>query len=64
MCLKRLLPIIKEKSKYAMSENQKNVLGTDLEVLSDECELVSVCLYIGWFMQHKAAAIRQVQRRV
>ena len=34
------------------------------EVLSDECELVSVCRYIGWFMQHKAVAIRQVQRRV
>ena len=32
MYLKRLLPTIKEKSKCAMSENQKNVLGTDLEV--------------------------------
>lgn len=33
-------------------------------VVSDKRELVSVCRYIGWFMQHKAVAIRQVQRRV
>lgn len=33
-------------------------------VLSDECELVSVWLRLTVIMQHKAAAIRQVQRRV
>jgi len=33
-------------------------------VLSDECELVSVCGKNQGFMQRKAAATRQVQRYV
>ncbi len=33
-------------------------------VLSDECELVSVCQQIGLFMQHKVAAIQRVRLRV
>jgi len=33
-------------------------------VVSDKCELVSVWRRLTSIMQHKAAAIRQVQRRV
>jgi hypothetical protein len=35
-----------------------------MAVVSDECELVSVWRRLTVIMQHKAAAIRQVQRCV
>jgi hypothetical protein len=35
--------------------------GQPREVLSGECELGPVCRMFGVFMQHKAAATRQVQ---